>query len=187
MANYSKVIIDKNFLKRHLVEKEDISKFLSRFIDNSIKARQEVTTSENPCHININIFENLIIISDNSGGININITDKEIFRIGINDGKRISGLGIKKSLFKLGNKIEMLSNKKGCSRKFSLDINIGSDELKSQSENIDYNPERQCHKAMIQYFYKILNHSFMTLTWMLKRTVLYLSQRKNKKHIFNEI
>ncbi|OPJ54647.1 ATP-binding protein [Clostridium chromiireducens] len=141
MINYSKVIINKNFLKRYLVEKEDISKSLSRFIDNSINAREEITTSENPCEVSMNIFENLIMISDNSGGIHGNLTDKEIFRIGMDKGENISGLGMKKSFFRLGNKIDIFSNRNGCSRKFSLDIKLGGEELTSQSENIDYNPE----------------------------------------------
>ncbi|WP_035288961.1 hypothetical protein [Clostridium sp. KNHs214] len=55
-------------------------------------------------------------------------------------GEYISGLGIKKSLFSLGNKIDIFSNRKGCSRRFLLDVNSVSDELISQSESIDYNP-----------------------------------------------
>ncbi|MBK1813206.1 ATP-binding protein [Clostridium sp. YIM B02505] len=138
MAGFNRVIVDKKFLRRNLVEEEDISKSLSRFIDNSINARREVTTSENPCKIYININNDLLQISDNSGGIQSKITDKDIFRIGFENGDHISGLGIKKSFFKLGNKIEIFSNKKRCSRKFSLDLNSKSDELESQSENLAY-------------------------------------------------
>jgi hypothetical protein len=57
------------------------------------------------------------------------------------NGENISGIGMKKSLFKLGNKIDIFSNREGCSRKFSLDINLEGEELESQSENIDYNPD----------------------------------------------
>lgn len=140
MVNHSRVIVSKNLLKRCLVENEDISKSLSRFIDNSINARKEVTTIENPCEINISVFENLIIISDNSGGINSRITDKDVFKIGSENGE-ISGLGIKKSLFRLGNRMEMLSNRKECSRKIVLDINWGSVELMFQSEDLEYDPD----------------------------------------------
>ncbi|GKU25141.1 ATP-binding protein [Clostridium folliculivorans] len=139
MASFNRVIVDKKFLRRNLVEEEDISKSLSRFIDNSINARREVTTSKNPCKITINITKDSIEISDNSGGIQSKITDKDIFRIGFENGDNISGLGIKKSFFKLGNKIEIFSNKKRCSRKFSLDLNSNSDELESQTENLAYN------------------------------------------------
>jgi hypothetical protein len=139
MASFNRVIVDKKFLRKNLVEEEEISKSLSRFIDNSINARREVTTSENPCKITIDITKDSIEISDNSGGIQSKITDKDIFRIGFENGDHISGLGIKKSFFKLGNKIEIFSNKKRCSRKFSLDLNSNSDELQSQSENLAYN------------------------------------------------
>ncbi|GFZ30026.1 hypothetical protein CSC2_05520 [Clostridium zeae] len=139
MVSLNRVIVDKKFLRKNLVEEEDISKSLSRFIDNSINARREVTISKNPCKININITDDSIKISDNSGGIHSKITDEDIFRIGFENGDHISGLGIKKSFFKLGNKIEIFSNKKRCSRKFSLDLNLISDELQSQSENIAYN------------------------------------------------
>lgn len=139
MNNYNRVIVNKSILKKSLSEKENISKSLSRFINNSINVRRKVTTNKNPCKININIYDNLITISDNSGGISSDITDKEIFRIGTVTKEGISGLGIKKSLFRLGNKIDIYSNRKECSRRFSLDINSESDELISQSEDIDYN------------------------------------------------
>ncbi|WP_144445148.1 hypothetical protein [Clostridium massiliodielmoense] len=86
-------------------------------------------------------MEDSIVIRDNSGVIHSNITDKDIFEIGNNDKSEILGLGIKKSLFKLGNKIDIFSNKKGCARKFSLDIKLGNEELVSQSEDMNYNPD----------------------------------------------
>lgn len=52
------------------------------------------------------------------------------------------GLGMKKSLFRLGNKMDIISNRRECSRKFSLDINFGGEELISQSEDINYNLKR---------------------------------------------
>jgi hypothetical protein len=141
MPNFNRVIVDKNFLRKKLVEDEEVAKSLSRFVDNSIIARAGVTTRDNPCKVSIKLSSDEITISDNSGGIQSKISDKDIFRIGIEDGQGIKGLGIKKSFFKLGNKIEIFSNKKRCSRKFSLDINLGSEELASQCENIAYNPK----------------------------------------------
>ncbi|KEH94917.1 ATP-binding protein [Clostridium botulinum] len=141
MSKENKVVISKAFLKKQLSEDEHIAKSLSRFIDNSIKAKEKITINKYPCMVYINILEDSIVISDNSGGIDSNITDKDIFKIGKNDKNEILGLGIKKSLFKLGNKIEIFSNKKGCARKFSLDIKLGNEELVSQSENMNYNPD----------------------------------------------
>lgn len=141
MINYKRVVVNKIILKRCLTDNEDISKSLSRFIDNSIEARKGITTSENPCEVSINIFQGLIAISDNSGGIDSKITEEDIFRIGIDAGNEIFGLGMKKSLFRLGNKMDIISNRRECSRRFFLDINFGGEELISQSEDINYNPK----------------------------------------------
>ncbi|MBN1058127.1 ATP-binding protein [Clostridium botulinum] len=135
MNNHNRVIIDKKFIKKTLFKKEDIALSLSRFIDNSIKVRQEITTKKNPCRIKISIFENLIVVNDNSGGIRSHITDKDLFKIG-NDSK--SGIGMKKSLCRLGNKIDIISNRKDCSRKFSMDLDDDGEELLSIEQPINY-------------------------------------------------
>lgn len=139
MLSKNKVIINKKFLKKVLVEQEDLGKTLSRFIDNSIKAGIDKASIENPSQILINIYNDLIIIKDNSGGIKENINSSDIFRIGNNHGELITGLGIKKSFLKLGNKIEILSNNKELSRKFVLDITSDEEELQYESEYIPYN------------------------------------------------
>lgn len=144
----SKVIIGKRFLKKFLVENEDVSKSISRFIDNSIIAYKNNIIEEGICKVKIIIYENLIIIQDNSGGIREEIGADDIFRIGKENGELISGLGIKKSFFKLGNKLDIHSNKKGCSRKFSLDINSNEEELIYQEEMVEYNP-RECQGTTI--------------------------------------
>ncbi|MCD3245036.1 hypothetical protein G8S21_03610 [Clostridium botulinum C] len=141
MDKKNKVVISKAFLKKELSEDEHIAKSLSRFIDNSIKAREKIIINKDPCRVYINILEDSIVISDNSGGIDSSITDKDIFKIGNDNKNEILGLGIKKSLFRLGNKIDIFSNKKGCARKFSLDIKLGNEELVSQSEDINYDPD----------------------------------------------
>ncbi|AIY82553.1 histidine kinase-, DNA gyrase B-, and HSP90-like ATPase family protein [Clostridium baratii str. Sullivan] len=138
MVNSNRVVINKNFLKKYLFENEEISKSLSRFIDNSIKARKDITTKENPCKITIRTFEDLIVVGDNSGGINGNLSGKDILRIGDYDGYEISGLGMKKSAFSLGNKLDIISNKKRNSRKFTVDFNSKDDELSFQEENIEF-------------------------------------------------
>lgn len=142
MEKYNKVIVDKNFIKKMLRGKEEVHKSLSRFIDNSIQAKKETSKEHVVCKVEIKIFEDLIVISDNSGGIDVRLTDKELFRIGVNDGCSISGLGIKKSLFELGNKINLDSNNKICSRKFTLDLNLNIDEMISFCEDKKYNPNK---------------------------------------------
>lgn len=138
MQKYNKVIVDKNFMKKIFRDKEKVYKSLGRFIDNSIQGKKEINTN-NPCKVEIEIFEELIIITDNSGGIDSTITDKELFRVGVNNEDKISGLGIKKSLFELGNKIDIISNNRICSKKFTLDLNLSDDEMISYCDDIEYN------------------------------------------------
>lgn len=140
--NFSdRIVVGKSFLKRCLFEDEEFAKTLSRFIDNSIKARKNISTKENPCKIEVKIFENLILIDDNSGGINDSLSGKDIFTIG-NNNNEVSGLGIKKSACILGNKLDIISNKEGCSRKFTIDFNSKGDELYFQEENWKFDIEK---------------------------------------------
>lgn len=134
----NRVIIGKEFIKKSLSEKEDIGVSLSRFIDNSIKAREQINTKKNPCKIEIMLFENLISIKDNSGGIRKEITDKDIFKIGNNENNNTSGIGIKKSLCRLGDKIDIVSNRNDCSKKFLMDLNDEGEELISTQDIINY-------------------------------------------------
>lgn len=138
MNNHNRVIIGKEFIKKTLSKKEDISLSLSRFIDNSIKAREEITTKKNPCKIKISTFKNLIVVNDNSGGIRSHITDKDLFKMGNDGDDSKSGIGMKKSLCRLGNKIDIVSNRKGCSRKFSMDLDAYGEELLSIEQPINY-------------------------------------------------
>ncbi|WP_195517338.1 ATP-binding protein [Paraclostridium bifermentans] len=139
---FNKVIVSKKILKKSFIENEELEKTLSRFIENSIKARVDISTRENPCKVDIIIFENFISIVDNSGGIDPNIKDEEIFKIGTVDNTYSEGIGIKKSFFILGNKMNMESNNKKGSRKFLLDTSLDYEELRYQVENTKYNPEK---------------------------------------------
>ncbi|GAA0084821.1 hypothetical protein UT300007_12600 [Clostridium sp. CTA-7] len=139
MKNYNKVIIDKNFLKKVLSDRKDLAESLSRFVENSIIARRFLSTKDNPCEVRIQMFGDLIEITDNSGGVDPILTDKEIFRFGLNIGEEISCLGIKKSLFELGNEIKIFSNNEICSKEFILDLKIDSVELYSDYKEIEFN------------------------------------------------
>lgn len=138
---FNKVIVSKKILKNSFMENEELEKTLSRFIENSVKARTDISTRENPCKVDIRIFENFISIVDNSGGIDPNIKDEEIFKIGNVDNSYSEGIGIKKSFFILGNKMNIESNNKKGSRKFLLDTSLDYEELRYQVENIEYNPK----------------------------------------------
>lgn len=105
----------------------------------TIKARETVTTKQNPCKVNITIFENLIVVNDNSGGIKKGITDRDLFKIGNNEDNNKEGIGMKKSFCSLGNKIDVISNRKDYSRKFTMDLDYEGEELISSEEIINYN------------------------------------------------
>lgn len=141
--NSGRVVVAKKLLKKILSERESIAKSLSRFIDNSIEARTKITTPVNPCRVVIHIFPDLISVEDNSGGMKKEINAADIFELGNNNDGNNLGIGMKKSFFTLGNKIDVISNKKDGSRKFSIDFNTSSRELEFQSEVINFNKEKQ--------------------------------------------
>lgn len=140
MSIQNTVCVDKSYIQKSLCTKESIATTLSRFIDNSIKAQHKISTGSNPCKVEMSIFDNIISIKDNSGGIEENITDKELFRIGSITGENGQGIGLKKSLFILGSKIDIISNRKMLSKKFSMDFKDKGNELKSRMILIQYNP-----------------------------------------------
>ncbi|MCR1847890.1 ATP-binding protein [Paeniclostridium sordellii] len=112
-------------------------------IDNSINARKDITTNENPCIVKIEVNKDYILISDNSGGINNNITDSEMLKIEYSNKAKKNGIGMKKSLFTLGDTIEIISNKKDGSRRFYIDMTTSDEELLYNSENIEYNKRKE--------------------------------------------
>lgn len=141
MSEYkSKVIVDKYFLKKQLTKGEDNISAIKRLVDNSIQAYESLERKNDICEVLVDIFDDLIVVKDNSGGINENISEVELFRIGGKSNDKLSGVGLKKALFKLGDSINIESNKKDKSKKFYLDFNNTSNELVCESENISYNP-----------------------------------------------
>lgn len=136
---HRRVIINKKFIKKYLGEQETVSKSLSRYIDNSIYASRTIDKRLYTCVVKVTIMEDLIIVEDNSGGIDPNINSEDVTRIGCDCSDNISGVGMKKSLFSLGSKMKIESNNSHYSRELILDINIDSEELEFQIENIEYN------------------------------------------------
>ena len=81
MVETNRILIDKNFLRKTLTEKEDVLTSLCQLIDNSIQAYDKLTYKrDNICNVKIKINKNYIIVQDNSGGIEKKVTDEEIFK-----------------------------------------------------------------------------------------------------------
>ncbi|WP_066875283.1 ATP-binding protein [Clostridium mediterraneense] len=142
MSKYkSKVIVDKYFLKKQLTRGEDNISAIKRLVDNSIQAYESLERKNDICEVLVDIFDDLIVVKDNSGGINENISEVELFRIGGKSNDKLSGVGLKKALFKLGNTINIESNKKDNSKRFILNFKDEiNHELGWESENMSYNP-----------------------------------------------
>lgn len=119
----NRVLIDKNFLRKTLTERENILTSLCKLIDNSIEAYDKLTYKrDNICNVRIRINKSYITIQDNSGGIEKHVTDEEIFKIGNNTSDEFSGIGLKKAILKLGNTVIIDSNRADFSCKIQLSI-----------------------------------------------------------------
>ncbi|MDG6884704.1 hypothetical protein Cp4435_01877 [Clostridium perfringens] len=131
-----KVKVDKHYLRKAITGTENYGQAISYLVDNSIKAYESIHDNSDYCDITIEIFENLILIKDNSGGFKESISDEDIFRIGED-----SGIGIKKSVFKFGNTIKLESNAKYGFRRLLLDFDMDESELFFSSEKHKANLE----------------------------------------------
>lgn len=119
----NRILIDKDFLRKTLTEKEDVFTSLCKLIDNSIKAYDKLPYKrDNICIVRVRINKNYIAIQDNSGGIDKEVTDEEIFKIGNNASKEFNGVGLKKAILKLGNTVVINSNRADFSCKIQLSI-----------------------------------------------------------------
>ncbi|QJA08387.1 hypothetical protein HF520_05270 [Romboutsia sp. CE17] len=136
--NSTKVIVHKKFLKKNLTQNESFSKSISRFIDNSLIAKEKFISAQNPCLITISTKENKITINDNSGGIDSNKTENDIFKLDINSNKKSDGNGMKLSFFTIGNRIDIFSNNKTSSRILWLDLDSKDEELKVHSDVCEF-------------------------------------------------
>ncbi|QPJ85303.1 hypothetical protein HH195_04985 [Sarcina sp. JB2] len=119
----NRILIDKNFLRKTLTEKEDVLTSLCQLIDNSIQAYDKLTYKrDNICNVKIKINKNYIIVQDNSGGIEKKVTDEEIFKIGNTSLDEFRGVGLKKAILKLGNTVIINSNRADFSCKIQMSI-----------------------------------------------------------------
>lgn len=131
-----KVQVNKYYLRKAITGEESYGQAISYLVDNSIKAYESNYENNGVCDINIEIFDDLIVIKDNSGGFKQSISDDDIFRIREN-----SGVGIKKAVFKFGNAINLESNAPYGFRKLLLDFDLDDNELVFRSEESEANTE----------------------------------------------
>lgn len=90
------------------------------FADNKIKPS---------VNIDLTVNENEVVISDNANGISAEVASKHVFKFGrstneIHENDRLSvyGIGLKRAIFKMGNKIDIVSE---CIEGgFSLDLDV---------------------------------------------------------------
>lgn len=138
----NKLVVDQRLLKKKFSKNEPLSKTISRFIDNSIIAKGKSISQYNPCEISIDIYKDFISIKDNSGGVDNNKTEDDIFKLDIDKNKKTDNNGILLSFFTLGNLIQMYSNNSSISRKFWINLNSKDKELTVNSDFIDYDPSK---------------------------------------------
>jgi len=86
-------------------------------------------TSKPPIHIDVTISEKRISIADNAGGIDFPSARDDIFRFGhpethgtTKDRLSVYGIGMKRAVFKIGNKIDILSEHKDGGFDLNLDV-----------------------------------------------------------------
>ncbi len=119
----NRVLIDKNFLRKTLTERENILTSLCQLIDNSIEAYDKLTYKrDNMCNVRIRINKSYITVQDNGGGIEKHVTDEEIFKIGNSTLDEFGGIGLKKAILKLGNVVIINSNRADFSCKIQMSI-----------------------------------------------------------------
>ncbi len=111
----------KEFFIYMLTRDIDIKPAIVELIDNAIDGAKKIRKNKNysGLFIKINMSDHQFIIEDNCGGIDIETAQKYAFKFGRpserqNDSSEyftgIFGIGMKRALFKLGNKFEVISS-----------------------------------------------------------------------------
>lgn len=125
-----------------------LEKAIIDLIDNSIDAaiNNAIDGDLNPFNINITINENEFSINDNCGGIDIEIAREYAFKFGRPDtiDKRVGnigqfGIGMKRTIFKLGKICDIVSQSK--SSKFYLKLDIDQWKVDPDDWTLELNTE----------------------------------------------
>lgn len=123
----------KNFFIYMLTRDIDLKPAVVELIDNSIDGAKKICSESDysKLWINITMDENSFTIEDNCSGISIETAQKYAFKFGRADdrpvekdifGTGIFGIGMKRTLFKLGRKFEIISATKTESYTLSVDV-----------------------------------------------------------------
>ncbi|WP_195938461.1 ATP-binding protein [Romboutsia sp. 1001713B170131_170501_G6] len=135
----NKINVGIKYLKTNLkYEIEGIKSSICQLIHNSVEARDNKLTKEDPCKIKIIIDTDSISINDNSGGIKKEIDSDGLFTIEIDNSNLNSGIGMKRAFLTLGNSMTITSNQKSNSRKFIIEPNDKNTNLIHKSYNTKY-------------------------------------------------
>lgn len=137
--------LTKDFFIYMLTRDIDI-KAIVELIDNSIDGAKKTKPDKNysGLFIKISICKDKFIIEDNCGGIDIETAQKYAFKFDRPSNREdnsegyftgIFGIGMKRALFKLGNKFEVISATD--SEKFNLNVNV-SEGMKEEEWNFHF-------------------------------------------------
>lgn len=181
MNNSEKMIINanptKDFFISMLTRDIDLKAAILELIDNSIDGARRSRLDENydGLHIRINFNKDRFEIEDNCGGISIKIAQEYAFRFGKSnkrdeDGKYtgVFGIGMKRSLFRIGKKFQVIS--KTIDESFNIDVDLDewitdlntdwTFEFSKTQRNMK-NDEKDCGtKIIIEKIYNGISENF---------------------------
>lgn len=124
----------KDFFIYMLTRDIDVKPAIVELIDNSIDGAKKLRPNKqySGLFVKISMFKDKFIIEDNCGGIDIETAQKYAFKFGRPTHRKdnsdgyftgIFGIGMKRALFKLGNKFSVIS--KTSSEYFDLNVDVG--------------------------------------------------------------
>jgi len=123
-----------------------LDRSLLDLIDNSVDAARE--NNKNNAKIIINYKDDVFIIYDDCGGMDINSAQNYAFRFGRPKDNPATpnsvgqfGVGMKRTLFKLGKKFQVFSRKNSDSFSINIDVDEWKTDDKDWTFNIDYDKE----------------------------------------------
>lgn len=124
----------KDFFIYMLTRDIDVKPAIVELIDNSIDGAKKIRPNKNysGLYIKISMSKSKFVIEDNCGGIDIETAQKYAFKFGRPSDRKnssegyftgIFGIGMKRALFKLGNKFQVISSTSSESFELNVDVN----------------------------------------------------------------
>lgn len=121
----------KEFFISMLTRDIDLKAAILELIDNSIDGAKRMRANNNykGLYVKINFDKDKFEIEDNCGGISIKIAQENAFRFGKSNKRNeegiytgVFGIGMKRSLFRIGKKFQIIS--KTVSERFKMDVDL---------------------------------------------------------------